>query len=132
MFGLGFALLLVVLWARFALGCLRLDIPYDLLKLSKIRIVSTRLMSAGFLMVALLALASPFLNVLQLGLPLAVLLCAPGIIAVHRLRRHLETQGNRAKPVMAWLDRGLVAGWTALCGGVVLWFFATLPLLPSI
>jgi hypothetical protein len=132
MFGFGFAVLLVILWARFGLGCLKLDIPYDVLKVSRGRIVSTRLLSVGFLMVALAALANPFFHLPQEPLPLGVLFCAPGLIAIHRLRRHLETRGNQAKPAMAWLDRGVVAGWTALCSDVVWWFFATLPMLPSI
>ncbi len=132
MFGFGFALILIVLWARFGLGGLKLDIPYNSLALSRSRVVSTRLLSAGFLVVALAALANPVLHSLERPLPLGVLFCAPGLIAIHRLRGHLEIRGNQAKPVMAWLDRGVVAGWTALCAGVVWWFFATLPLLPSI
>jgi hypothetical protein len=48
------------------------------------------------------------------------------------LRRDLEIRGNQAKPLMAWLDRGVVAGWTALGLDVVVWFFTTLPLLPPI
>jgi hypothetical protein len=132
MFGFGFVLLLVILWTRFGLGCLRLNIPYDVLKVSRSHILSTRLMSAGFLVVALAGLANPVLHLLEAPLPLGALFCAPGLIAIHRLRRQLETRGNPAKPVMAWLDRGVLAGWTALCCGVVWWFLATLPLLPSI
>ena len=131
------ALVVIVLWARFGLGCMKLDIPYDLLEVSPSRIVSTRILSASFLVVALAALASPLLALssspaYNLLLPIAVLLCAPGLIAIHRLRAHFETRGGRAKPVMAWLDRGVLAGWTAVCFGVLWWAFSTLSFLPSI
>jgi hypothetical protein len=137
MFGIGLALVVIVLWARFALGRMKLDIPYDLLELSPSRLVSTRVLSAGFLVVALAALASPLLALRSfpakdLLLPLAVLFCAPGLVAIHGLRAHLETRGGQAKPVMAWLDRGVVAGWTAVCFGVLSWAFSTLWLLPSV
>jgi len=137
MFGSVLTLVVIVLWARFGLGCMKLDIPYDLLEVSPSRIVSTRISSAGFLVVALAALASPLLALSSfpahnLLLPLAVLLCAPGLVAIHRLRAHLETRGGRAKPVMAWLDRGVLAGWSAVCFGVLSWAFSTLSFLPSI
>src|SRR5215470_17860991 len=136
MFGV-LALVVIVLWARFGLGCMKLDIPYDLLEVSPSRIVSTRVLSASFLVVVLAALASPLLAIssspaYNLLLPLAVLLCAPGLVAIHRLRAHLETRGGRAKPVMAWLDRGVLAGWSAVCFGVLWWAFSTLSFLPSI
>src|SRR5262245_34257253 len=119
MLGTGFALVVIVLWARFGLGCMKLEIPYDLLEVSRSRIVSTRFLSAGFLVVVLAALASPLLAVRSspvqdLLVPLGVLFCAPGLIAIHRLRAHLETRGGRAKPAMAWLDRGVLAGWSAV------------------
>jgi len=137
MFGTGFALVVIVLWARFGLGCMNLDIPFDLLGVSRSRIVSTRLLSAGFLVVVLAALASlmPALKsspAHDLLVPLGVLFCAPGLIAIHRLRAHLETRGGRAKPAMAWLDRGVLAGWSAVCFGVLWWALSTLPLLPSV
>jgi len=137
MFGTGFALVVIVLWARFGLGCMNLDIPFDLLGVSRSRIVSTRLLSAGFLVVVLAALASlmPALKSFpahDLLVPLGVLFCAPGLIAIHRLRAHLETRGGRAKPAMAWLDRGVLAGWSAVCFGVLWWALSTLPLLPSV
>jgi hypothetical protein len=131
----GFALLVVVLWARFGLGCMKLDIPYDLLGVSRSRIVSTRWLSAGFLVVVLAALATlvPALGpVHDLLLLLGVISCAPGLIAIHRLRAHLETRGGRARPVMAWLDRGLLAGWCAVGFGVIYWALAILPFLPSV
>jgi len=34
--------------------------------------------------------------------------------------------------VMAWLDRGVLAGWSAVCFGVLWWAFSTLSFLPSI
>jgi hypothetical protein len=131
----GFALLVVVLWARFGLGCMKLDIPYDLLGVSRSRIVSTRWLSVGFLVVVLAALATlvPALGSMrQPLLLLGVLSCAPGLIAIHRLRAHLETRGGRARPVMAWLDRGLLAGWSAVGFGVIFWGLAVLPFLPSV
>jgi len=138
MFGSVLALVVIVLWARFALGCMKLHIPYDLLEVSPSRIILTRVLSAGFLVVVLAAQASPLLALrsspsqdLLLLLPLAVLFCAPGLVAIHRLRAHLETRGGQAKPVMAWLDRGVLAGWSAVCFGV-LWWALTLPLLPSV
>jgi amino acid permease len=137
MFGSVLALVVIVLWVRFALGCMKLDIPYDLLEVSPNRIVLTRVLSAGFLVVVLAAQASPLLALRSppsqdlLLLPLAVLFCAPGLVAIHRLRAHLETRGGQAKPVMAWLDRGVLAGWSAVCFGV-LWWALTLPLLPSV
>src|SRR5262245_26032377 len=103
MFGIGFALLVIVLWARFGFGSMKLDIPYDLLDVSRSRIVSTRFLSAGFLAVVLTALASMALRsspAHELLMPLGVLFCAPGLIAIHRLRAHLETRGGRAKPTM--------------------------------
>ena len=41
-FGLRFALLAIILWVRFGLGCMKLDIPYDLLEVprSRIRLVA--------------------------------------------------------------------------------------------
>jgi hypothetical protein len=51
----GFASPLVVLCARCALGCLQL---YDVLKRSRSRVVPTKLMSVGFLVVAVLVLNS--------------------------------------------------------------------------
>src|SRR5262245_18220916 len=132
MFGIGFALLVIILWARFALGCMNLDIPHDL---PRSRIVSTRLLSAGFLGVVLATLADlvPALGTVHgLLLPHGVLLCAPGLIAIHRLRAHLDTLGGRAKPVMAWLDRGVLAGWGAVCFGVFWWALTSLAFLPSV
>jgi hypothetical protein len=129
MFGLGFALVVIVLWVRFGLGCLKLDIPFDLLDVSRGRIISTRLLSAGFLLVALAALAAPTSPVL---VPLGVLFCVPGLIAIHKVRAHVETRGGRAKPMMEWLDRGVLAGWSAVCFGVLWWALSTLPFLPSI
>ena len=118
MFGVGFAAVVIILWVRFALGSLKLDVPIESLELSRGRILSTRLLSVGFLVVGLAALASlaPALTsrsirLLVDPLPLGALFCVPSLIAVHRLRAHLETQGNQAKPMMAWLDRGVVAGW---------------------
>jgi len=132
MFGLGFALVVIVLWVRFGLGCLKMDIPFDLLDVSRGRIISTRLLSAGFLLVVLAALAnfipasaSPVLVLL------GVLFCVPGLIAIHTLRAHLETRGGRAKPMMEWLDRGVLAGWSAVCFGVLWWVLSALPLLSS-
>ena len=85
-------------------------------------------MSVGFLVVGLAALASPApaltshaIRLLVDPLPLGVLFCVPGLIAIHRLRAHLETQGNQAKPMMAWLDCGIVAGWSAVSLGVLWW-----------
>jgi hypothetical protein len=137
MFGTGFALLVIVLWARFGLGCMKLDIPYELLEVSPSRIISIRFLSAGFLVVVLAALANPLPALrsspaYDLLVPLGVLFSAPGLIAIHRLRAHLETRGGRAKPAMAWLDRGVLAGWSAVCFGVLWWLFSTLPLLPSV
>jgi len=128
MLGTGFALVVIVLWARFGLGCMKLEIPHDVLDVSRSRIISTRFLSAGFLVVALAALAP----VHELLVPLGVLFCAPGLIAIHRLRAHLERGGGRAKPAMAWLDRGVLAGWSAVCFGILWWAFSTLPLLPSV
>ena len=137
MLGGGFALVVIVLWVRFALGCMKLDIPYDLLDVSRSRIISTRFLSAGFLAVVLAAFASPLAALTSspahdLLVPLAVLLCTPGLVMIHRLRAHLETRGGKAKPAMAWLDRGVVAGWSAVCFGVLWWLFSTLPFLPSV
>jgi len=104
------------------------------LELSRGRILSTRLLSVGFLVVGLAALASlaPALTsrsirLLVDPLPLGALFCVPSLIAVHRLRAHLETQGNQAKPMMAWLDRGVVAGWSAVSLGVLWWLLLSLP-----
>jgi hypothetical protein len=137
MLGTGFALVVIVLCARFGLGCMKLDIPYDLLEVSRSRIVSTRFLSAGFLVVVLAALASPLPALKSspahdLLLPLAVLFCAPGLVAIHRLRAHLETRRGQAKPAMAWLDRGVLAGWSAVAFGILWWLFSSLPFLPSV
>src|SRR5262245_40678759 len=135
MLGTGFALVVIVLWVRFGLGCMKLEIPHDLLDVSRSRIISTRFLSAGFLTVVLAALASPALTsspAHELLVPLGVLFCAPGLIAIHRLRAHLRRGGGQAKPTMAWLDRGVLAGWSAVCFGILWWAFSTLPLLPSV
>jgi hypothetical protein len=129
---LAVTLVVVVLSLRFGLGGWRLPVPYDVLKVSKAGMVTARVLSAGFLAVPLMALANPFLHGLDAPLPFGVLFCIPGLIAVHRLRMGLEARGNQAKPVMAWLDRGVLAGWTALGLAIVGWFFTTLPLLPSV
>jgi len=128
--GLGFTVVVIVLWVRFALGSIKLHVPLGSLQLSRGRIMWTRLLSAGFL-VAWLApnvasrtsLDSLFID----PLPLGVLFCVPGLVAIHRLRAHLETQGNPAKPAMAWLDHGVLAGWSALCLGFLWWVLFYLP-----
>jgi hypothetical protein len=56
-FGLGFTALVIVLWARFALGSLKLDVPIESLQLSSGRILATRPLSTGFLVVGLATLA---------------------------------------------------------------------------
>jgi hypothetical protein len=129
-FGLGFTAVVIILWARFTLGSMKLDVPLDTLQLSRGRIVWTRLLSTGFLVVALaanLASTSPVVRLLIDPLPLGVLFCVPGLVAIHRLRAHLETQGNPAKPAMAWIDRGVLAGWSALCLGLLWWLIFSLP-----
>jgi hypothetical protein len=109
-----------------------MPIPYDALKVSKAAIVTARLLSAGFLVAPLTALIHPFLYWLNAPLPFGVGFCVPGLIVIHELRGRLETRGNQAKPVMAWLDRGVLAGWVAGGSAIIWWFFATLPLLPPI
>src|SRR5215469_2466403 len=135
MFGFGFALVVIILWGRFAFGNVNLDIPSDLQKELRDRIMSTKLFSTGFLMVALAALVSSALvftsPIYYWLVPLAVLICVPGLIAIHRLRAYLETSGGRAKPAMAWLDRGVLAGWSAVIFGILSWGLTTLPFLPS-
>jgi hypothetical protein len=129
-FGLGFAVVVIVLWLRFALGSMKLDVPLDSLQLSGGRIIWTRLLSAGFLVAALapnLVSTSSPVRLLIDPLPLGVLFCMPGLVSIHRLRTHLETQGNPAKPAMAWLDRGVLAGWSALCLGFLWWVLFFLP-----
>jgi hypothetical protein len=129
-FGLGFTAVVIILWARFALGSMNLGIPLHSLQLSSGRIIWTRLLSAGFLVVAPaanLVSTSPVLRLLIDPLPLGVLFCVPGLVAIHRLRAHLETQGSPAKPAMAWLDRGVLAGWSALCLGSLWWLLFYLP-----
>src|SRR5262245_51603419 len=109
---------------------MNLGVPLDSLRLSRGRIIWTRLLSTGFLAVALaanLASTSPVVRLLVDPLPLGVLFCLPGLVAIHRLRAHLETQGNPAKPAMAWLDRGVLAGWSALCLGFLCWVLFYLP-----
>jgi hypothetical protein len=59
---LALTLTVLVLSLRFGLGCWRLSIPYDVLKVSKTGIVSARLLSAGFLAVPLTVLADPVLH----------------------------------------------------------------------
>ena len=36
-------------------------------------------------------------------------------------------QGNPAKPAMAWIDRGVLASWSALCLGFLWWALFYLP-----
>jgi hypothetical protein len=119
----------VVLTLRFGLGCLKMPIPYDALKVSKAAIVTARLLSAGFLVPPLPGLVAPFLYWLNAPLPFGVLFCVPGLLVIHRLRGRLEIRGNQAKPVMAWLDRGVLAGWVAGGSAIVWWSLTTLPLL---
>jgi hypothetical protein len=133
-FGLGFASIVIILWARFALGSLNLNVPVDSLQISSNRIIWIRLLSSGFLVVALAVLAnlvpvltSPVVRLLVDPLPLEIIFCIPGLIAIRRLRAHLETQGNQAKPLMLWLDRGVLAGWSALCLGLFWWLLFSLP-----
>jgi hypothetical protein len=129
-FGIGFTVVVVILWVRFALGSLKLDVPLDSLQLPRRRIIWTRLLSVGFLLVALalnLPSTSSLVRLLIDPLPLGILFCVPGLVAIHRLRTHLETQGNPAKPAMAWLDRGVLAGYSALCLGFLWWLFFSLP-----
>jgi hypothetical protein len=129
-FALGFTLVVIVLWARFALGSMKLDVPLDSLQLSRGRTIWTRLLSVGFLVAALapnVVSTSSLVRLLIDPLPLGVLFCVPGLLAIHRLRAHLETQGNPAKPAMAWLDRGILAGWSALCLGFLWWLLFYLP-----
>jgi hypothetical protein len=129
-FALGFTLVVMVLWVRFALGSVQLDVPLDSVQLTRERIRWTRLLSAGFLVAALapnVMSTSSHVRLLIEPLPLGVLFCVPGLLAIHRLRAHLETQGNPAKPAMAWLDRGVLAGWSALCLGLLWWVLFYLP-----
>ena len=130
MFALGFAVVVIVLWVRFALSSIKLDVPLDSLQLSRRGIALTRLLSAGFLVAALapsVASTSSLVRLLMDPLPLGVLFCVPGLVAIQRLRAHLETQGNSAKAAMAWLDRGVLAGWSALCFGFLWWVLFYLP-----
>ena len=53
MFALGFTVVVIILWGRFALGSIKLDVPLDSLQLSRGRIIWTRLLSGGFLVAAL-------------------------------------------------------------------------------
>src|SRR5262249_24712224 len=48
-FALGFTVVVTVLWVRFALGSINLDVPLDSLQLSRGRVIRTRLLSVGFL-----------------------------------------------------------------------------------
>jgi hypothetical protein len=129
-FVLGFTLVVIVLWVRFALSSMKLDVPLDSVQLTRGRIIWTRLLSAGFLVAALapnMMSTSSLVRLLIDPLPLGVLFCVPGLLAIHRLKAHLETQGNPAKPAMAWLDRGVLAGWSALCLGFLWWVLFYLP-----
>jgi len=129
-FALGFTVVVIVLWVRFALGSIKLHVPLDSLQLSRGRIIWARLLSAGFLVAALAPNIVPTSSLTRLlidPIPLGVLLCVPGLVVVHRLRAHLETQGNSAKPAMAWLDRGVLAGWSALCLGFLWWILFFIP-----
>jgi len=129
-FALGFTVVVIILWVRFALGSIKLDVPLDALQLSRGRIIWTRLLSGGFLVAALapnvVSLSSLARQLID-PLPLGVLFCVPGLVAIRRLRAHLETQGNSAKTAMAWLDRGVLAGWSALCFGLLWWVLFYLP-----
>ena len=130
MFALGFTVVVMVLWVRFALAPMKLDVSLDSLHLSRGRIIWTRLLSVGFLVAALapnMVSTSSLTRVLIDPIPLGVLFCVPGLVVVHRLRAHLETQGNSAKPAMAWLDRGVLAGWSTLCLGFLWWILFFLP-----
>jgi hypothetical protein len=51
--GLGFTVVVIVLWVRFALGSINLHVPIISLQLSRGRIIWTRLLSAGFLVAGL-------------------------------------------------------------------------------
>jgi hypothetical protein len=129
-FGLGFTVVVIILWVRFALGSIKLHVPLDSLQLSRGRITWTRLLSAGFLVAGLApnVVSTSSLNRLLIDpLPLGVLFCVPGLVAIHRLRAHLETQRNPAKAAMVWLDRGVLAGWSALCLGFLWWVLFYLP-----
>jgi len=108
---------------------MKLDVSLDSLHLSRGRIIRTRLLSVGFLVAALAPnMSTSSLNRLLIDpIPLGVLFCVPGLVVVHRLRAHLETQGNSAKLAMAWLDRGVIAGWSALCLGFLWWILFFLP-----
>jgi hypothetical protein len=139
-------LLIIILTLRFALGYRRHPIPYDVLKVPKASFVTARWLSAGFIIIPLTLLVYPFLQRfhvpppfrwleaslrwLEAPLPVGILFCVPGLVVIHRLRAELETRGNQAKPVMAWLDRGVLAGWIA--GGLVIvnWIFAIALMLP--
>jgi len=86
--------------------------------------------SAGFLVAALvpnLVSSSSLIRLLIDPLPLGVLFCVPGLVVIHRIRAHLETQENSAKPAMAWLDRCVLAGWSALCLGFLWWILFFFP-----
>ena len=130
MFALGFTLVVIIFWVRFALSSMNLDVPLGSVQLTRGRIIWTRLLSAGFLVAALapnVMSTSSHVRLLIEPFPLGVLFCVPGLLAIHRLRAHLETQGNPAKPAMAWLDRGVLAGWSALCLSVLCWVLFYLP-----
>ena len=53
MFAFGFTLVVIILWVRFALGSMNLDVPLGSVQLTRGRIIWTRLLSAGFLVAAL-------------------------------------------------------------------------------
>jgi hypothetical protein len=129
-FALGFTVVVIVLWVRFALGSINLDVPLDALQLSRRCVIRTRLLSAGFLVSGLapnVVFTSTLVRMLIDPLPFGILFCVPGLVAIRRLRAHLETQGNPAKPAMAWLDRGVLAGWSTLCLGFLWWMLFYLP-----
>ena len=100
--GLGFTVVVIVLWVRFALGSIKLDGSLDSLQLTRGRIIWTRLLSTGFLVAGLapnvVSTSSPVRLFID-PLPLGVLFCVPGLVAIRRLRAHLETRGNPAKPI---------------------------------
>jgi hypothetical protein len=145
--GLAVVLFIIFLTLRFALGYRRSPIPYDALKVPKARFVTARWLSLGFIIIPLTMMVYPFLQRfhappafrwleaplrwLEAPLPVGVLFCVPGLFVIHKLRAELEIRGNQAKPVMAWLDRGVLAGWIA--GGLVIvnWLMAIAMVLPS-
>ncbi len=88
-------------------------------------------LSVGFLVATAIS-AFPIgpIRYLLVPVPIVILFCVPGVIALAKLGLRFERAGtDKAKPAKDWVDSGKIAGWVTIGFCVIQWVFSLAPLL---